>query len=307
MCLVVLASALPGLALAQEQCSAEQSRLDAINDRYGPIYEDYTQEGEQIPTPGLSGEVKWEETEMIFDTPTSTMRNRDLSMDVPTTTMRRKDIIFHTPSVRMKRLKVGQSPHVTCRGFKCTVRWRDNFTDVPEPFMEEQRIALDIPEFRMDRLRVVIGVPEFSMQRQRWVLKVPQFTANDPYSGAREATEAGEALKAKVEATRAEQMTETAGAVHGLYDCHRTEAQKAVEGAALQFDSAIAQLDASIELLRSRGADPTAVASADGGSTNLVAQRDALIAQRTEVMAQLSGVVDQLNRSEQQTMAQLET
>ena len=114
--------------------------------------------------------VRWKDRKMSLDLPQVTMKNKDIKFDVPQVEMKMDSIVFNTPSVRMKRVKVGQHPEI--HGF--TVRWKDNFIDVPEPFMQRQEIKTKIPQFAMGTTRIVLKVPEVKIDRTDFVMKVPE-------------------------------------------------------------------------------------------------------------------------------------
>jgi hypothetical protein len=115
--------------------------------------------------------VRWNNRKMSLDLPQVTMENKDIKFDVPQVEMKMDSIIFHTPSTRMKRVKVGQTPHV--HGW--TIKWRDNFIDVPEIFMQRQEIKTKIPQFKMETTRIVLKIPEVKMDRTNFMMKVPEF------------------------------------------------------------------------------------------------------------------------------------
>lgn len=115
--------------------------------------------------------VRWNNRNMSLDLPQVTMENKDIKLDVPQVEMKMDSIIFHTPSTRMKRVKVGQTPHV--HGW--TIKWRDNFIDLPEPFMQRQEIKTKIPEFKMGTTRIALKIPKVKMDRTNFMMKVPEF------------------------------------------------------------------------------------------------------------------------------------
>ncbi len=142
----------------------------------------------------------------IMHLPQVAMRDQEWSFDVPQVTMKRQDWIFHTPSVRMVTKKTGEKPEFYCDtgSFipKCTVKWTPIYIDVPEPFLEEQKISLDVPEFTWDTTSIIIKVPEFTWEETQMKLHVPEFKVNSirfnwPPSVADDAQERGDALKEK--------------------------------------------------------------------------------------------------------------
>lgn len=119
--------------------------------------------------------VKWTTKTFRLHLPQVAMKDREVSLDLPQAEMKRQEWIFHTPSIRMKRVKIGEYPEF--HGF--TVRWSPIWADVPEPFMQEQRVVLDVPEFKMGRTSFVIGVPEFSWRETQFKIDIPEITVHD--------------------------------------------------------------------------------------------------------------------------------
>jgi hypothetical protein len=114
--------------------------------------------------------IQWVNKRMSLDVPQVTMKNRELKFDVPQVTMKMDRMVFDTPSVRMKRVKVGQHPE--WHG-PFTIVWKDNYMDLPEPFMQRQDVRTKIPEFKMDTTRVVLKIPEVKMARTDFVMGWP--------------------------------------------------------------------------------------------------------------------------------------
>ncbi len=124
-------------------------------------------------------DVDWKTEEIKLDLPQFTMNTQEWKFDVPQVTMKSQDWIFHTPSVRMVSKKIGETPHVTCDNAvipSCTVKWKGNYTDIPEPFMEEQRIVLDVPEFQVDTTAIKLDIPETTWDTTSIKFDIPHFT-----------------------------------------------------------------------------------------------------------------------------------
>lgn len=308
-------------AFAQEAtCTAEQDGLKAVTDKYAAAYAAYQQEGEDLKAQGvaLDADVTWADTEMVFDTPTVTVRDQRLVFGVPQVTLAQRDIIFGTPSVRMERVKGGQYPEVFCEDTwihlfggktkgvpKCTVRWSDIWLDVPVPFMEEQRITMGIPEFTFDDTEVIMGVPEFSMERQRWVTALPQFTVHSVLLNAGDLKAEADQMQSRVAVTRENQQRDSVSAVHGLFSCYRDRTEGQRRSAAAMFNVSISQLDGVITTLTDQGADPSSVPAAGGQSSDLIANRARLIEQRDTALAGFDTALATLDASEKTAIEQL--
>lgn len=119
--------------------------------------------------------VRWVDRRIVMNLPQVTMRTQSVKFDLPETRTELREIIFHTPSVRMKLVKVGQYPEI--HGF--TVVWKDILVEVPEPFMQEQRIKLDIPEVRMTTREIKLDLPDFSWAPTEFVITLPEIEVKD--------------------------------------------------------------------------------------------------------------------------------
>lgn len=287
-----------------EQCLIEKKAVSEISDKYKPKYDKYEKDGQGLQQEGsafIEGEVTWKDTEMVFDTPTVTIKDQRIVFGVPQVSMKRNDIVFGTPSVRMKRMKTGQYPEFTCSKHfipKCTVKWSDIITDVPEAFMQEQRVSMDIPEFKFDNTEIIMGIPEFSMARQKWIMGLPQFKTTGYGVNSGGLQDRGKALANDISLTRTAQVEETATSMNALFSCHRSKLLSDREQAAKRFDDAINQITAVSDTMKAAGADPSAMLTADGTKADLLAQRSRLVAQREEALKKFDDSLIKLNSSE---------
>lgn len=311
-------SLLPTVCLAQSVasspnvCQSQQDGIKQVADKYKVAFDGYQKEGDDLKKDAatFNVEVTWGNQEIIFDTPSVTVRDQRLVFGVPQVTMKTRDIVFATPSVRMKRVKTGQYPEFYCDTHtvvpKCTTRWSDIFMDVPETFMQEQHIKMDIPEFKWADTQIIMGIPEFFMQRQRWVIGVPEFKLTSVVINAGPLKAKSEDLQRKVSATKAAEVKEMGSAIHAVFVCHRESVGQQRTAVAAQFTSAIAQMDGVIQSLKAQGADPTNVAGADGTSNNLVAKRDELVQQRDTALANFDDALRHLDDGEKEAIAKIQ-
>lgn len=316
-CLAVL----PVQALANEnQCKATQDKINAVAEKYKAAYDGYAKEGEDLKADAatFNFKVDWADTEIIFDLPSTTIRDQRLVFGVPQTTMNQQDIIFDTPSIRMKRIKLAQHPETRCEDTwirvgplktkgapKCTVTWHDNYIEVPEPFMERQRIAMGVPEFKWDDTEVIMGIPEFRMERQRWVVGLPQFTLISIALNKDKIEDRSNALQRDIAETREHQRVELVDATHALFACNRdvvVDSRKSVEA---KFSVGLSQLDGAISTLRSQGADPSKVVSSDGKTTDLLARRAEVYAALQKALADFDKALSDLEGSERDAIEKM--
>lgn len=212
-------------------------------------------------------QVEMKDVELIFDLPSVTMKDQRIVFGLPEVTMRDRDIIFHTPSVRMVTKKVGQYPEID--GW--TVRWKDILIDVPEPFMQEQRIVIGIPEFTMRDQEIVLGLPEFTMVQNRIVLSLPQFTIRNvdvmvadmkrDAQAAKDDTEAGirNDLKEVGEASQGKIVAAVSKVFAGARDKLTTQRDQAF----VVFDNLLNSLNATAAALRDRNATGETIAAVE--------------------------------------------
>lgn len=267
-------------------------KIKSITNRYKPLLEDLERRGKQMTDDfkkpdaieaviDIDFDVTWADVEFIFDLPSVTMRTTDISLDIPEVTSVQNTIIFHTPSVRMVPKKVGQYPEI--HGW--TIVWKDIITDVPEVFMEEQRVIFDLPSVTMKRQDWKLDIPEFRMEKTRWVIGFPQITVRKVSAETTRIQDMGKQLQAEGEdiAARMKAEIEAAisfGSVVGAQDATTIENQ-----ISQQFDSAIATLSQAIKELVAKGIDPIKVPT-ETGDVNLRKQLSDLIEQRAAAVAQ---------------------
>ncbi|TAY50938.1 hypothetical protein [Rhizobium leguminosarum] len=309
-------------ASSPDQCSSEQSAMNSIKEKYEPRFQQLQQEGEALKDSDdakmLKVDLKWADTEIVFGTPSVTIKDTKMSFGVPQVTMKESEITFGTPSVRMVRKKTGQYPETRCEDTwikigpvktkgvpKCTVTWSDIFIDVPEPFLEQQHIKLSIPEFTFADTSIVVGIPQFFMQQQKIVIGVPQVTVHSVLD-SKPLKDKAEALSNKVAEAKAAEVKDITEVVHALYSCYRAMLAKQRLEAENQFNVSLAQMDGFIQSLRAQGADPTKLAGQDG-ETNLVAKREELARQREQALAQFDASLQQLDQSEKDAVEKMQS
>jgi len=260
-------------------------------------------------------EFEMRDVSFAMDIPQFKMERRDISFDVPQVTMKNRDIIFHTPSVRMKRIKGPPIWKVKCTEVtwrkpipKCTGWWDDTWLDIPEPFMEEQRIVLGIPEVRMDTTRIAFDVPTSEMKRQDFSFQVPSVTIKSKVAEAKKVESKAKELSRRYEregALLSEEVKELskerlAPPLARVFACHRNQILAQIDAAPKPFDVALASLNESLAQLTAKG-----VPASDDDYIAVAAQRDKTLADRASAVEQMQQALEQLNASEKQAMESL--
>ena len=230
------------------------NRMKALSEKYGAAAEDLKEKHENEAWADF--DIGWDETRITFDLPEVTMVRQDWSLDLPQVTMTNQEMIFHTPSSRMGTQKVGQYPEF--HGFE--IVWKDILTDVPEFFIQEQRIVVGVPEFRMDTTAISLDVPEFAMKTQTFIMGLPQFTLKafkvdiQLEADVLKASATSEVTAVKQEAAK-ESIADFSKAANTMFSCFRTSLQnKRLETAAL-MEPAIIMLQSSISKFESIDSD----------------------------------------------------
>lgn len=283
----------------EEQFESLQATTNAIVQRYQPDIQALQQEGNQIASDGKQSfkfdlQVTWGEQLIAFDIPQFEMHTQTFSLDVPQVTMHDQAYTFSTPSVRMVSKKIGQYPEF--HGTK--IVWSDIIIDVPEVFMEEQRIVVGIPEFRMDTTSFSIDIPEVRMDRVEWKLRVPEVRLGDvslliPIDNT-DMKQRAEALQQRGQELQRRMHEEIQAAV--------TTAQSSVSAPATQKYSEAVQ-GSSETTQRALKAFDDALAAIDQAlshtqipaelRTQLLAQREDLVTKRASALTQLTTPLDQ--------------
>jgi len=281
--------------IAEMQAEIKQrvdQRTATLNEQVKSI-NDEKPDGPEVAI-GIDVDVSWKDVEMIFDLPSITMKEQRIVFGLPEVTVNDRDIIFSTPSVRMVTKKVGQYPEF--HGW--TVEWKDILIDVPEPFMQEQRIVMGIPEFTMKDHEVILDLPTITMVQNRIVIGLPQFTVrsvdavvsdmkNDALN-AKSAAESG--IRADLKEIGTASQGKIVQAVSKIFDASRTKLAEQRDQALIVFDGLIASLTGSVNDLHNRKASGDVVTGVEGSLAKAVDDRQQLVARFEE---QLTGLAAQ--------------
>lgn len=308
LALALVAMARP--AVAQEVCQAELARMNGITSTFENDQKQIEEEGRDIESDGkdigVEGvfDLKMNEQHWAFDLPSVTMKEHKMALDLPQVTMKLRTLSWDEPVVVMKLVKTGEYPEFRCRGFKCTVKWSPMYAHMPITEMRRREIKLDIPETKMARTDMVTSVPEFKMKRHDWYVKVPQITVRSISVQAQELEGRGKELQTRAEAHASRMKADTATASSTLYQCFGNDLQGKRGQIIAQFGGAISQLDAAIKAAGAQGLDPSAMA-AEGGTVNLIAQRQKLVDDQNGALAQIDAAIAQLTGKQKEVAGQI--
>ncbi|HEX4847462.1 MAG TPA: hypothetical protein VFV30_04915 [Novosphingobium sp.] len=251
--------------------------------------------------------VEMRRTRMVIGLPTVRMTSQRVAFDLPSVTMRNRDIIFHLPSVRMNRVKIGEKPETTCSGGgwlglpQCTVRWTPIWADVPEPYMQENRIVLAIPEITMQRNDWRFDVPDVRIEDQEILFDVPSIKIESRQDAAERAADAALELTRQFQdraaglakAAKERAKDRIAPRISGVFACHRANLEQQLVSLPQRFDPVIDQLNGAISGMAGRG-----VPSTDDDYAQMVAQRDAMLQQRRTLVDTLHAQIADLSAKE---------
>lgn len=321
---LILAAWFPTIVFAQNasapDCQKYQDVITSDEQKYQGEFQDDQNQSDQIKQDSatFNGTVTWKDETIIFNVPSVTVKNQKLIFGVPQVTVNNRHVIFDTPSVTMTMVKVGQYPQTTCtdtwiiagpvktKGVpSCTVTYHDIMTNVPKTIVQHQDIVIGIPEFTLANTQVVIGVPEITSRQVKWVLGLPQFTVKSIALNEKKVQDESNALQDDVASKKQNMVTDVSNDIHNEYGCFRSSVASQRVTAETQFNTALSQLDASIQSVRGMGADPSNLKDATGNVTNLVAQRNDLQTKKDQALASFDAALKNLDDSEKQTVASI--
>jgi len=179
-------------------------------------------------------------------------------------------------------------------------------TDVPVPFMQEQKTILGVPEIRgMSRQEFTIGVPIVEMKLQTWKVRIPEFTLKNVRGEVRKiqerATEMQEREKnanaALSNAMQAEIKQVSTDQTNNLFGCQEGEIRA-------QMASALAQIDANMNAMR----ESIKSAAAFGASELEASMRkgvEELIAAREKTLASFEETLTTLAAQKREALAKI--
>lgn len=258
-----------------EQNNAFQQRLAEIRQRYEPQIEALAAKGKKIADDfekpsdigvvvGVDFKVDWKDVELIFDVPSITVEDKNVSLDLPEFRSERQHVAFDVPDVRMVDRKVGEYPEF----YGWTVKWSPIIISVPEPFMRRVDIYFDLPSVTMKRQDFIIGLPKITMERVRWVVGLPQFTVVNVSAKTDEIKKKGQDLQSEASVLANQMKTEIEAEVAKFTGSMSAVAFGAKNDVANQYNNALGAVRTAIDGLTAQGCDPIKVPT-DAGDVNL--------------------------------------
>ncbi|EOD78213.1 hypothetical protein D515_02995 [Grimontia indica] len=297
------------------QCQVHQEQLNNINEGFKQQYDNYNDESEEVKDKSddcgawIKGDITWDITTMRFGTPSVTMKTQEWKFHVPQVTMKNERMSFDFVSTYMAPTKTGQYPEIYCTKHlipKCTVKWSDIITYLPQFKTERKEIVIGIPHFKWEITSVKLDVPEFFIQQQEWKMHLPQFTATDGFIGCgEEVKNRSENLQSGISSTRSAQIKQSSAAMAGMFGCLRDDLMAKKAEVANKFNGSIMQMNQSIEAVKAAGADPTKLKDQSGKDVNLVANRDELLVKQTESLESFDNAISQLNEQEKKAIEKM--
>lgn len=297
-------------------CKSESDAIQSVSTKYKQRLDEIDQKGKDLsddagkkPAFKVEFDVKMKEQHWIFDLPTVTVKDQDLIFGLPQVTMKTRDLSFDVPIFWIGRQKVGQHPEVKCdKGFipKCTVKWYDNYIDVPQTRMETKHIKMDIPEFKFDNTKIVLGIPEFTMVKQDWFVKIPEFTLKNITIGGlpvyQDYDKRGKELERDAGALQEDMKRDVSSETNVLFSCLRTDLSAKREAALQGIQDGIDKAKAAAERLRANGIDPSALLiEVDGVKKPLATVITDLEAKKAEIQKTFDDAAGKLDEQEKNT------
>lgn len=223
------------------------------------------------------GDCWWDTTSAKFDIPKTTFKNRNFSFDIPKTTFKLREMSFDYPRCEWKVMKIGFG--IKTKFLKCGKETKVVKTKIPEFKMERTQFSTKIPEFKMDRTEVKFDTLK---------CKVDELYVG-PTKPSKESLAKIDQAGRNIEQIAEAQQADIIQAIENDIDRRGEVFAQQLKDVEVQFDTAIAELDASIDGLSKGGVDPAVVvADVDGKQMSLPQMRTYLVSQKEAVLAQMS-------------------
>ena len=196
----------------------------------------------------------------IFRVPVVSIEHRRIRVTAPNMSTRWKRMDYETPALRSKRVKLWDLPEFSCKypdlilPNECRTVWHGVYVDVPVLVTERAHVEFDVPQFGLAEQFIDVEIP-------RWTWTDKSFRFSLP---AMAPPEAVQRLRIALNGQRAAIVAAT--------------------------DETIAGISREIETIEASGADPSKLASGDGSSLDLLAQRQSLLDQRAAELERLADI-----------------
>jgi hypothetical protein len=196
----------------------------------------------------------------IFRVPVVSIEHRRILVTAPTMSPRWKRWDYETPALRSKRVKLWEVPEFSCKypdlilPNECRTVWRGVYVDVPVLVSDRAHLDVDVPQFGLTEQFIDVEIPRWTWTDKSFRFSLPAIAPPETVTRLRIA----------------------------LND------QRAAIVAAT--DETIASITREIEAVEASGEDPSKLASGDGSSLDLLAQRQSLLDQRAGELERLAAI-----------------
>lgn len=257
-----------------------QADIDAITKKYQPQLDEgqrTIEENKDEKDPIIvKGDCWWDTTSAKMHIPKTTFKTRDFSYNVPKTTFKLRQFSFDYPRCDWKIVRIGPVKTKFLKCGKATKTW-----------------STKVPEFKWATTRFSTKIPEFKNELTEIKFDTLKCKADDIYVGpskpSEETVSTLQAAGAKIEKAANEQQEEINLAIERDLDRRSEAFAQQVKQTELEFDKAIAEIDASIAEIAANGMKPAQVmVDVDGRAMSLVDFRVYLANQKTSVLAQMT-------------------
>ena len=217
----------------------------------------------QTPGPGDDGRVlvpTTREYQWIFRVPVVSIEHRRILVTAPNMRTRWKRWDYETPALRSKRIKLWEVPEFSCKypdlilPNECRTVWRAVYADVPVLVSERAHVEADVPQFGLTEQSIDVEIPRWTWTDKSFRFSLPAIAP----------PETVKRLRIALNGQRAAILAAT--------------------------DETIASITREIEAVEASGEDPSKLASSDGSSLDLLAQRQSLLDQRAGELERLADI-----------------
>jgi hypothetical protein len=164
------------------------------------------------------------------------------------------------PALRDKRVKLWEVPEFSCKypdlilPNECRTVWRGVYVDLPVLVSARTHVDVDVPQLGLTEQFIDVDVPRWTWTDKSFRFSLPAIAP----------PEAVRRLRIALNDQRAAVVAAT--------------------------DETIASITREIEAVQASGEDPSKLASSDGSSLDLLAQRQSLLDQRAEELERLADI-----------------
>jgi hypothetical protein len=200
------------------------------------------------------------EYQWIFRVPVVSTEHRRILVAAPNISTRWKRWDYETPALRSKRVKLWEVPEFSCKypdlilPNECRTVWRGVYVDLPVLVSERVHVEFDVPQFGLTEQFIDIDIPRWTWSDKSFRFSLPAIAP----------PEAVQRLRIALNGQRAAIVAAT--------------------------DESIASITREIEAVEASGEDPSKLASGDGSSLDLSAQRQSLLDQRAGELGRLADI-----------------